>query len=82
MCLAVPGLIKSRDGSMATVDFGGIEHQIALDLLPDAQPGEYILAHAGFAIQTMEEKEALELYELFRELDDAIEEEDRKNDQQ
>ena len=77
MCLAVPGLIKSKNGSLAVVDFGGIERQIALDLLPDVQAGEYILAHAGFALQKMSENEALELYDLFRELDEKIAEEDR-----
>ncbi len=80
MCLAVPGKIMSVAGTMAVVDFGGIEHNLALDLLPDAQAGEYILAHAGFALQIMDEKEALELYDLFRELDAQIDEEDRKNE--
>ncbi len=81
MCLAVPGLIKQIDHGMAIVDFGGVARQIALDLLPEAKPGEYILAHAGFALQIIDEKEALELFDLFRELDEKIASDSEQSEQ-
>ena len=71
MCLAVPGIIRSIADGFAQVDFGGVERQIALDLLPDAQVGEYILAHAGFALQKLDVVEAEELLALFKEIEEA-----------
>ena len=60
MCLAVPGKVVSIEGMVATVDFGGVIHGIRIDLLPDAMVGEWVLAHAGFAIQRLLEDEAEE----------------------
>lgn len=74
MCLAIPGIITHVDGKSARVNFGGIERAVALDILPDAKVGEYILTHAGFALQRIDEKEATELIELFRELEAAAKE--------
>lgn len=53
MCLAVPGRVMDVQGSNATVDFGGITREIALDLVPEATEGSWVLAHAGFAIQVL-----------------------------
>jgi hydrogenase expression/formation protein HypC len=58
VCLAVPGRIVSIDGLSARADFRGVSIDLRLDLLPDARVGEWILAHAGFAIQRMAEEEA------------------------
>ena len=69
MCLAIPGFIVEISKNGAVVDFGGINRTVALDLLPDAKVGEYILAHAGFALQKLDTKEAHELIELFQELE-------------
>lgn len=66
MCIAIPGEIVRRENDLAEVDFGGVRRTIALDLLPEAAVGEFILAHAGFAIQRLERDEAAELIELLR----------------
>ncbi len=60
MCLAVPGRIEAVDGLVATVDFRGVVHDIRIDLLPDVTVGEWVLAHAGFAIQRLQRDEAEE----------------------
>jgi hydrogenase expression/formation protein HypC len=73
MCLAVPGRIVSRDGTAAIVDFGGVTREADLTLLPDSKVGDYVLVHAGFAIQELDEQEARETLALFDELARAME---------
>lgn len=68
MCLAIPGKIKSLSGTTAKVDFGGVARDVAVDLLPQAKTGDYVVVHAGFAIQLLDEKEAEATLELFREI--------------
>lgn len=68
MCLAMPGKIIKMDNNMAIVDFGGIKKESALDLVPDAKIGDYILVHAGFAINKIDKKEAAETLKLIYEL--------------
>lgn len=68
MCLAVPAQIVDRKDLMATVEVSGVTRQVSLMLLPDAQVGEYVLVHAGFAIQTVDEEEAKRTLELFEEM--------------
>lgn len=63
MCLAVPGKIVKRQGSdsleqIAEVDFGGVMRAISLACLPEAKVGDYIIAHAGVALQIIDEDEA------------------------
>ncbi len=67
MCLAVPGKLVELEGALARVDFGGVQRQIYMDLLPDAQLGDWVLAHAGFAIQQLDEQEARETLALLQE---------------
>ena len=69
MCLAVPAKIISIEDLMATVDISGVTRQVSLMLLPEAKIGEYVLIHAGFAIQSIDEEEAQRTLELFRELE-------------
>lgn len=68
MCLAIPGKILDTEeigGSrVARVQFGGVTRQAYLDLVPDAQPGDYVLVHVGFALSKMDEEEAARTYEL------------------
>jgi hydrogenase expression/formation protein HypC len=66
MCLGIPGLIIERAGEIGKVDFGGTVRQANLSLV-DAKEGDYVIVHAGFAIQVLEEKHALETLELFRD---------------
>lgn len=65
MCLAVPGRIGSvaqEDGLLtALVDFGGVRKRICLETLPEARPGDWVLVHAGFALQRLDEAAAAEL---------------------
>jgi hydrogenase expression/formation protein HypC len=68
MCLAVPGRVVSIEGSSAQVDFGGVEKRALLDLLPEAGVGDYVLVHAGFAIQRLDPAEASEVLSLFEQI--------------
>jgi hydrogenase expression/formation protein HypC len=62
MCLAVPGKIVSiedRDGTlMSVVDFGGIKKDVCLEYIPDAEVGQYVVVHVGFALQRLDEESA------------------------
>ncbi|MBN1336924.1 MAG: HypC/HybG/HupF family hydrogenase formation chaperone [Deltaproteobacteria bacterium] len=69
MCLAIPGQVVSIEGRTARVAFGGIARDLATDLLPDLAPGDWVLAHAGFAIQRLEEDDAVETLRLFAEIE-------------
>ena len=68
MCLAVPGKITSIKKNNAEVDFSGIKLEVSLDLVPDAKKNDYVLVHAGFAIQVLEPEEAAETLRLFSEI--------------
>jgi len=70
MCLAMPGKIIRVDDKTARVDFDGVERDVHIELLPGAGAGDYILAHAGFAIQIIDRREAEETLRLLRELMD------------
>ncbi len=67
MCLAIPAKIESINGNRATADIRGLKRQIGLALLPDAQVGDYVLLHAGFAIQRIDPQEAEETYRLLEQ---------------
>lgn len=67
MCLAVPAEVKSIDGHMATVDYGGVSRTVNISLV-DARVGDYVIVHAGYAIQVLDREEAEKTLELFREL--------------
>ena len=69
MCLAVPAKIINRSEFLGTVDISGVTREVSLMLLPDAVVGDYVLIHAGFAIQAIDEEEALRTLELFKELE-------------
>jgi hydrogenase expression/formation protein HypC len=67
MCLAVPGKVLEITGDVGRVDFGGVVREANLSLV-DAQVGEYVIVHAGFAIQKLDEKEALETLDMFKQI--------------
>ena len=71
MCLAVPGKILAVDGNEAEVDFGGIRRKVRVDLVK-VEVGEYVLVHAGYAINTIERKDAEEIIELFGQMGDGL----------
>lgn len=75
MCLAVPGKVIKRDDNLkATVDMMGIERPVSLRLVPSAQVGDYVLVHAGFGIQIVDEQEAQETLELVNAMAELAEE--------
>ncbi len=77
MCLAIPSRIVTVDNLLATVDVYGARKEVSLILLPDeAQIGDYVLVHAGFAIQKIDEEAALDSLNLIREMAEAVERED------
>jgi len=78
MCLAVPGKIISIEGTdpifrCGKVNFGGIHKQINLAYVPEAKVGDYVLVHVGFAISTIDEAEAQEVFEYLRQLGELSE---------
>ena len=68
MCLAVPAMVLEITGSLARVAVNGVEREASLMLLPEAKQGDYVLVHAGFAMQLVDEKEAEETYALLAEM--------------
>jgi hydrogenase expression/formation protein HypC len=70
MCLAVPMRIIKKQGDKAQVEAGGLRYEVDVSLLPEAQLDDYVLVHAGFAIQIMDKKEADKTLALFQELND------------
>ena len=75
MCLAIPTRIVAIDGQMAQVELGGIGRQISLALTPEAQVGDYVIVHTGFALSVLDEQEAQETLRLFAEIGALAEEE-------
>lgn len=72
MCLAIPGkVISIQTGSeplTGIVSFGGAEKEVCLDLTPGVKVGEYVIVHVGFALNTVDEQEALDTLRMLREM--------------
>jgi hydrogenase expression/formation protein HypC len=77
MCLAIPGLVverfEERDLQMARVRFGGIVRKACLEYVPEAEVGDYVLVHVGFAISRVDAEEAARTYAALEELDQLTE---------
>ncbi len=71
MCLAVPAKVLSIEGETALVELGGLTRQAHTMLVPQLQVGDYVLLHAGFAIQTLDEAAARETLELLARMAEA-----------
>jgi len=74
MCLAVPGKIISISGEdplfrSGKIDFGGIFKEASLAYLPEAQVGDYVIVHAGFALSILDEEEALKTLQYLAEIE-------------
>ena len=78
MCIAAPAQIVgiNREDNYLFADFGGARQQAKMDLLPDVEVGDYVLIHAGYAIEKLSEEAAQESLEAWEELLDILEEED------
>ena len=69
MCLAIPARVaKIEENHMATVDIMGVTRKVSLDLVPEAVEGDFVLVHAGFALQIVDEEYANETLELLKTL--------------
>ncbi len=69
MCLAIPAQVKTiEDNSLAIVDILGVTREVALDLTPQAQVGDFVLVHAGFAIEVVNEEDAQQTLDLIKQI--------------
>ena len=73
MCLAIPSRITRIENNMATIDVDGVQREASLLLLEDAKVGEYVIVHAGFAIQKIDESAAQETLRFLREAVEFVE---------
>lgn len=74
MCLAIPGKVASINGEdsltrMGKVDFGGVLKEASLAYVPEAEVGDYVIVHAGFAISRLDQAEADKVFEYLREIE-------------
>jgi len=81
MCLAIPGKIASISGEdpllrTGKVDFGGILKEVSLAYVPEAQLGDYVIVHVGFALTRVDEAEAHQVFEYLREMQELSEPEE------
>jgi len=79
MCLGIPGKIISiyeeQSTKMAKVDFGGVTREVCIEVIPETKPGDWTIIHAGFALNILDEAEALETLEILSEMAAFTEEE-------
>lgn len=68
MCLGIPGKIIKIKDNKGTIEIGDVRREVFMHFVPEAKVGDYILMHAGCAIQILDEEEALKTLEILREL--------------
>jgi hydrogenase expression/formation protein HypC len=69
MCLAIPArVVELRSGDTALVDLGGIRKEISIALVPEAQVGDYVIIHVGYALGLIDPEEAQRTLDMFDEL--------------
>jgi len=78
MCLAVPGKVLSITDAtslmrLGTVSFGGIVKEVSLAYVPEAQVGDYVIVHVGFAISRLDEQEATRVFAYLQQMDEESE---------
>lgn len=74
MCLAIPARVVSlEEGRMASVDIMGVTRKVSLDMTPEAKEGDFVLVHAGFALQVVDEEYAKETLDLLKTIPDYAE---------
>lgn len=81
MCLSIPAKVDKIDGEKALVSVGGATYNASLQMLDDVNEGDYVLIHAGFAIQKISQEEAgetLKVFEEYEELNKQLDEEEKK----
>lgn len=70
MCLAVPMQVISKKDTVGIAEIGGVKKDVSFLMLPEAEVGDYVIVHAGFAIQRLNQEEAEERLKLFRQMAD------------
>ena len=77
MCLAVPGKLMNVTGidldRMGKVNFGGVMKEVSLAYVPEAQIGDYVIVHVGFALSKIDEDEARRVFDYLEEMDELRE---------
>lgn len=68
MCLGIVGRIEEINGDMATAEIMGVRRQISIVLVPEIKVGDYVMIHAGFAINPIDEEAAKETEEILKEV--------------
>lgn len=83
MCLSIPSKIEHIDkDNVATVDTMGVKRKVSLDLIDEpVEVGDFVLIHVGFAMNKIDKERALDSLELYKEIVQKLEEEDRANEQ-
>jgi len=74
VCLSLPARVLTIEGDMAEVSVGGAVFRAGLQMVDGVMVGDYVLLHAGFAIEKLREQDALETLRLLKEMDDALSE--------
>jgi hydrogenase expression/formation protein HypC len=78
MCLAIPSKIVNIENNVATIDVDGVQREASLLLVENPKIGDYVIVHAGFAINKINEEDALESLKLLREAASLIFDDDKK----
>ena len=78
MCLGVPGKVidiynDALGVAMGKVSFSGITKEVCLAYVPEAETGQYVVVHAGFAISVVDEQEAMEVFKMLEQMDELAE---------
>jgi len=68
VCLAVPAKIIDKKDKLAVVELNGVQRDVSILLLPEAEVGDYVLIHAGFAMQIIDQEEAEQTNQLLKEM--------------
>jgi len=79
MCLAIPSKIIKIENNVATIDVDGVKREASLLLVENPEVGDYVIVHAGFAINKINEEDALESLKLLREAASLIFDNDKQN---
>ncbi len=74
MCLAIPTRIVAIDGEKAVGEVGGVKREISIVMTPGVKVGDYVIVHAGFAIQTVDPATATEALNIFSEMEQKVHE--------
>lgn len=85
MCLAIPGKIESISGDdpltrMGKVNFGGVLKDACLAYVPEAEVGDYVIVHVGFALSRLDEEEANKVFDYLRQMDGLAELEEKSKE--